>query len=482
MAGLSLDALRGELYPPPLPIDLATPSAFAASHSRGAWRSAAHLELIERACLDAIATGGRLILSASVRHGKSQYASKWLPAWYLGTHPDHRVILAGHEADFAASWGRATRDILTEYGSEFDVSVSRASTAANRWDLTSPNTGGMLTVGVGGSPIGRGADLLIVDDPTKSYADAMSETMRRKVKEWWTGTMVSRIEPGAAVIIIMARWHEDDLAGWLLAEEPGEWNEVRLPAIADDPADPLGRDVGDALWPERFPLAELERRRRETSLEMGETVWLAQYQQTPTTPTGGMFPSDRWVIVPAVSIDWGVTRWVRAWDLGATEGGGDWSVGAKLGRTTDGRTVVADVVRGQWGAHKVREVIEATAHADGTSTAIVVPQDPGQAGKAQAQQMVAMLAGYQVHVEPQTGSKEVRATGWAAQQQAGNVMVVAGPHRDALVAEHQGFPRGSHDDIVDACASAFNALVGKASTVVTTTEHHGRSASAGRGR
>lgn len=482
MSGLSLDALRGELYPPPLPADIITPAAFAANHSRGTWQPAAHLELIEQACLETIDTGGRLILSASVRHGKSQYASKWLPAWYLGTHPDARVILAGHEADFAASWGRATRDILTEYGDRFGVSVSRASTAANRWDLASPHQGGMLTVGVGGSPIGRGADLLMVDDPTKSYADAMSPAQRRKVKEWWTGTMVSRIEPGAAVVIIMARWHEDDLAGWLLAQEPGEWREVRLPAIADDPDDPMGRAVGEPLWPERFPLAELERRRKETSLEVGEAVWLAQYQQRPTTPTGGMFPSDRWAAAPAVSIDWGVTRWVRAWDLGATEDGGDWTVGAKLGRTTDGRTVVADVVRGQWGAHRVREVIEATARADGHSTAIVVPQDPGQAGKAQATQMVAMLAGHEVHVEPQTGSKEVRATGWAAQQQAGNVVLIEAPWRDTLTMEHQGFPRGTHDDIVDACASAFNALVGKVAKVVTVTEHHGRAASAGRGR
>lgn len=285
---IDLDALRQRVWPGPPPDDIATPAAFAVAHSRGQWRRARHLDLVEQACLDTIANSGRLILSVSVRHGKSEFASKWLPAWYLGTNPDKRVILAGHEADFAMSWGRQARDILTEHGHRFGVSVSKASSAASRWDLASPHRGAMLTVGVGGSPIGRGADLLVVDDPIKSYADAMSPLIRKRVKDWWTGTMVSRIEPGGAVILIMARWHQDDLAGFLLDEEPDEWQELRLPAVADADDDPLGRDIGEPLWPERFDRDELDRRHRSTSLSLGEAVWLAQYQQSPTTPGGGM--------------------------------------------------------------------------------------------------------------------------------------------------------------------------------------------------
>ena len=457
--------------PPPLPPELATPAAFAESHSRLQWRRARHLEIIERACLDVVARGGRLIISVSVRHGKSEFTSKWFVAHYLATHPDARVILAAHEADFAARWGRAARDILTEHGHLFGVAVDQASNAANRWDLAKPHGGGMLTVGVGGSPIGRGADLMIVDDPIKSYADAMSPLVRQRVKDWWTGSMVTRIEPGGAVILIMARWHEDDLAGFLLRKEPGEWTEVRLPAIADSDDDPMGRAVGDALWPERFPIEELERRKASTSLSLGEAVWLAQYQQAPSSPTGGMFPADRWGLAPVLNVGWGIDRWVRAWDLAATEGGGDYTVGARLGRARDGRVVVADVVRGQWSAHEVRSLIASTADADPPGTTVVLPQDPGQAGKAQAQQYAAMLAGHQVVLEPQTGSKVVRATGWAAQQQAGNVIVVDGPHRDALIAEHQAFDRGTHDDMVDACSSAFNHLVDRSSQPVATKSY-----------
>ena len=456
---------------PPLPPELATPAAFAEQHSRGQWRRARHLEIIEQACLDVVARGGRLIISVSVRHGKSEFTSKWFPAWYLATHPNNRVILAAHEADFAARWGRAARDILTEYGDLFGVSVSQASNAANRWDMAHPNSGSMVTVGVGGGPTGRGAELLIVDDPIRNFADAMSPRVRQSVKEWWTGTMVSRINPGGAAIVIMARWHEDDLAGFLLREEPDEWTEVRLPAIADDPDDPMGRAVGEALWPEYFPVEELERRKASTSLSLGEAVWLAQYQQRPTSPTGGMFPADRWGLAPVVHVEWGIERWVRAWDLAATEGGGDYTVGALLGRARDGRTVVADVVRGQWSAHDVRSLIAETARTDPRGTVVVLPQDPGQAGKAQAQQYAAMLAGHHVVLEPQTGSKVVRATGWAAQQQAGNAVLVAGPHRDALVAEHQAFDRGTHDDMVDACSSAFNHLVGATSQPVTSKRY-----------
>lgn len=467
---IDYQALRNRIWPAPPDPDLATPAAFAETHSRGQWRRAPHLDVIEQACLDAIENAGRLILSVSVRHGKSQYASKWLPAWFLGTHPDRRVILAGHEADFAMSWGRQTRDILTEHGHRFGVQVSKGSAAASRWDLAAPHEGAMITVGVGGSPIGRGADLLIIDDPLKSYADAMSPLVRKRLKDWWTGTMVSRIEPGGAVILIMARWHEDDLAGFLMAEEPGEWREVRLPAIADTD-DPLGRAPGEALWPERFPIEDLQRRRRETSLSLGDAVWQAQYQQSPQTPTGGMFPEHKWATAAGVDPQDPAIRWVRGWDLAATEDGGDYTAGVLTGALPDGRFVVADVVRGQWSSHDVRQRIRATAAADPDGTRIVLPQDPGQAGKDQARQLVAMLAGHDVRSAPVTGSKEVRATGWAAQQQAGNVAVLDRPWRNAFVIEHTGFPRGTHDDQVDAAADAFNALAGNTGSTAVTYEN-----------
>jgi predicted phage terminase large subunit-like protein len=448
------------LDPPPPPPELTGPVNYAVARSRGQYLDYRHVRVMEEAILDTIATGGRLILSVSVRHSKSQTASKWTPAWFLGRNPDKRVILAGHEHDFASTWGRAARDILTEHGpADFRVQVSPKSEAANRWDIKG-HEGGMLTVGVGGSPIGRGADLLIVDDPIKSYQDAMSPLVRKRVQDWWTGTMASRIEPGGAAIIIMARWHEDDLAGFLLREDGDNWRELRLPALCDDPAvDPMGRALGEPLWPERWPAEALKQRERDVSLSLGAAVWLAQYQQRPQPPGGGMFPEAKWRFIPRSELP-DELRWVRAWDLAASKDTGDYTAGCRMARLADGRFVVDDVVRGQWEGHDVRRQLVAASERDPRRVEIELPQDPGQAGKDQGQQLVSLLAGRTVKARPQTGSKEVRATGYAAQQQAGNVLLVEARWNGAWVAEHAAFPRGAHDDQVDAGATAFNALAG----------------------
>lgn len=449
--------------PPPPPDHLAGPVNYAIHRSRGQFTDARHIRVMEEAILRTIATGGRLIIAASVRHAKSWTGSLWLPPWYLGTHPDARVILAGHEADFAARWGRAGRDILTEFGQEdFGIEVAKRSDAANRWDIEK-RLGGMLTVGVGGSPIGRGADLMIVDDPIKSYADAMSPLKRERVVEWWTGTMASRVEPGGAVILLMARWHEDDLAGWLKANQGDRWEVLRLPALCDEPeTDPLGRGLGVPLWPERWPAEALEERREEVTGKLGEVVWLAQYQGRPSPPAGGMFPERGWRFISAA--EWAdlapSATLCRAWDLAASKDEGDYTVGALVGRLPDDRTVIVDVVRGQWESAEVQAQLRRAAEADGWGTDIRLPQDPGQAGKAQAQQLVAMLSGHNVTALPPSGPKEVRATGLAAQQQQGNVLLVEGAWNGPFVAECAGFPRGVHDDQVDAAADGFNHLAG----------------------
>lgn len=451
---LALDSL----YPPDPTGERADAVEFAVRRSRGHYQRYRHVEIINAAVDEAIATGGRLIVEASVRHSKSETISKWKPAHFLGTNPDKRVILAGHEADFAARWGRAARDILTEWGPQvFGVSVSRRSEAANRWDIDG-HEGGMLTVGVGGSPIGRGADLLLIDDPIKSYEAAMSPLVRRRVIEWYTGTMASRVEPGGAVVLIMARWHQDDLAGFLQREDPGKWKVLRLPAICDDPdSDAMARELGAPLWPERWPLEALEDRKRDVTLTLGETIWLSQYQQRPTKPEGGMFPEDRWGFVSALRHDQRVD-WVRAWDLAATAGGGDFTVGVLEGRMDDGRTIVRDVRRGQWSADEVRDQLRSAAEADPPGTRIRFPQDPGQAGKDQAQQLIRLVAGHDASADPVTGSKEVRAAGFSAQQRARNVLLWEADWNGPFIAEHAAFPQGGHDDQVDAASDAFNAL------------------------
>lgn len=448
--------------PPPPPDHLLSPVNYAVHRSRGQFQDARHIRVMEEFILHIIETGGRGIIAASVRHAKSWTASRWLPAWYLGTHPDRRVILAGHEADFARKWGREARDILREYGHEdFGIRVSSESEAANRWDIEG-REGGMLTVGMGGSPIGRGADLMVVDDPLKNFKDAMSPLIRERCVDWWTGTMSSRVEPGGAALLLMARWHEEDLAGWLRSNQGERWEILRLPARCDEPeTDPLGRKLGEPLWPERWSDEALTLAEADVTGRFGKVVWLAQYQGRPQPPAGGMFPEKMWRFISAEKLaEQGQVSWCRGWDLAATKDAGDFTVGAKIGQLADGRWVVADVIRGQWESADVRDTLEATAVLDGWETDVQLPQDPGQAGKDQGTQLVALLSGSNVEALPVSGSKEVRATGLAAQQQRGNVLLVEADWNGPFVQEFGAFPRGVHDDQVDATATAFNHLSG----------------------
>jgi predicted phage terminase large subunit-like protein len=271
----------------------ASPGGLAWQTYRG-WQSAPHLNLLNRRLVDA-AYGAcpRLLVTVPPRHGKSLLCSHYLPAWYLGTFPDRRVILASYEADFAAGWGRKARDVLERHGRLFGVSVRRDSSAANRWDLEG-RPGGMVTAGVGGPITGRGADLLLIDDPVKNADEAMSPAVRQKAWDWYLSTAYTRLEPGGAAVLIQTRWHADDLAGRLLARaaEGGErWEVLDLPALARE-GDPLGRAPGEALWPARYPAAALEGIRAELGF------WFeALYQQRPAPEGGAIFRAE-WFAAP----------------------------------------------------------------------------------------------------------------------------------------------------------------------------------------
>lgn len=446
-----------------------SPAGLALVTSRGKWQLARHHAVLDGALMRAIVKPeGRLIVSVSVRAGKSVQAARYTSAWYLGRNPDHHVILGAHEAGFAAGHSGYARDVLDEYGpTVFGVGVDPTSNARNRWEIAD-HAGGMFAVGVGGSPIGRGANLMVIDDPIKSYEAAMSDVQRDKVNEWYQGTMSSRIEPGGSVIVICSRWHEEDLSGFLMTNFPGDWEEVHIPAICDRPdEDALGRAEGESFWPERWPVDLLRRRERE----VGPMVWLAQYQQRPTRPVGGIFPVGKLNPVEMVDEETGIpfdysriVQWCRGWDLAATEDDGDFTVGVLLGRYDDGRWLIADIVRGQWGEGKVRTRIAETKAADearfGQAVLIELPQDPGQAGKSQVAQLGAMLSGSMVEARPQTGSKALRAAGIAAQVQMENVDYIAGQDWGPdMLNELRSFDQGTHDDIVDALASAFNRMV-----------------------
>jgi len=226
----------------------------------------------------------RLMVFMPPRHGKSECISHYFPVVFLGCNPDSKVILSSYEAGFAATWGRKARNTLEEYGNElWHVEVDQTSHAADRWDIKD-RRGGMVSLGVGGPITGRGADLLIVDDPVKNSEEARSQVYRQKAWDWWCGTAQTRIEPQGRAVIIQTRWHEDDLSGRLLRDQPGKWEVLNLPAFAEKD-DALGREEGEALWPDQWNKDTLLERKRE----VGSYWWSAQFQQRPAPEEGAIF-------------------------------------------------------------------------------------------------------------------------------------------------------------------------------------------------
>jgi len=261
----------------------ATPAALAQTVSRGRWKIAPHLKELNRALVE-LAAGRqrRLIVQMPPRHGKSELASRYFPAWYLGTFPDRRVILTSATGELAAEFSASARDALLEHGSR--LFGCRLAFGWRRRDLWRLESGGSLrSAGVGGDIMGRGADLLIVDDYFKNSEEALSPARREAVLKWFLSTSSTRLSPEGAIVIIATRWHRDDLIGRLLAESSrgGEsYRVLRFPALAEKD-DPLGRRVGAALWPDRFDRRWLQARQAAYAASGYRWMWQALYQQQP---------------------------------------------------------------------------------------------------------------------------------------------------------------------------------------------------------
>ncbi|MCP4248319.1 MAG: hypothetical protein GY778_14830 [bacterium] len=237
-----------------------------------------HHQAIDRFICDLLKPGStqrRGMIFAPPRHGKSELTSVWTPAWHLGSYPRRKVILSSYGQTLPESFSERARTILEDYGPRlFGVGVSKTSRAKGSWQTT--HGGGIWTAGITSGTSGRGANLLVIDDPIKDSEQALSPTYRQKARDWFDSVAQTRLEPGAAIILMHTRWHAEDLAGWLLQTQPEKWRVLSLPAIARE-GDVLGRQPGEALWPERWPLsALLEKKANSTPY-----WWEAMYQQTP---------------------------------------------------------------------------------------------------------------------------------------------------------------------------------------------------------
>jgi len=247
------------------------------------------LDLIDRE-LVAVADGevDRLMVFMSPQEGKSVRVSHRFAEWMLVNNPDTRIAIVSYADEIARRWGSDIKlDTQTYDGSDDTIDLGlrlRAdSRAAGRWQIEG-HRGGVYCCGVAGSLTGRAVDLLLVDDPLKDLEQAQSAAYRERAWRFWQAVAVPRLGPGSRVVIIQTRWHDADLGGRLLAQDPDRWRVVSIPAVAESPDDPLGRQVGEPMISARG-----ERDWAAIRRDVGEYVWAALYQQRPQPADGGLF-------------------------------------------------------------------------------------------------------------------------------------------------------------------------------------------------
>jgi len=280
---LILDAMRNDLY----------------SYAMGI-----HPNFIDNAFAEAVAyeiqevmdgRNDRLILIGPPRHGKTMMTSETAPAWFLGKYPTKKIIGASHTATLASDIGAKVRDTLASplheqvFGKGGSLSRTKAAS-----DNFRTNAGGeYFAVGVGGTPIGKGADAYVIDDPIRNRADVESALQREALKSWYSSAVLSRLEGQGAIILMHQRWHEDDLAGYLMREHAGDgWRVVHFPALIetleDQELDYLSRPLGSALVPELHDYQKLQRLKST----MQARDWLSMYQGQPRGSAGDEFTED----------------------------------------------------------------------------------------------------------------------------------------------------------------------------------------------
>lgn len=440
-----------------------TPATFMHKITRGQWIPAPWLQWISLRIAQKVAKGGaRIIISAPPRHGKTEEVSVGTSAWFLENFPNRNVILTGYGADLMTQSGRKVRDMIRDNEDILNTRIRGDAGRVDAW-LTSTN-GYMFSVGLGGAITGRGAHLLIVDDYIKEIKEALSPAHRDYVWNWWVTTARTRLEPGASIIIIATRWHSDDLIGRLIKQFPGQWENYVFPAIATEQhcslpggVDVIGRHVGDPLFPERYPIKELE----DLRTELGSTFFAALYQQQPVDEARKL-SDGKWLKIVDIPPILARLKLIRMWDLAATEGGGDYTVGALCGwdREHD-RFYIVNVIRRQLSPYQVEDLVRATAISDGLAVEVGIEQEPGSAGKSLVEHYARnVLPDWKVTPFPVVTNKVVRAQPLLAAAEATKVFLVAGPWNDAYIREFDTFP-GDFDDQIDTTGAAYTKLTGK---------------------
>jgi len=467
---------------------------------------------------------GRLMIFMPPRYWKSQTAARKFPAWTLGKNPDLRIIMTSYGADLASKHSRGVRDLIEseDYQAVFGALASTdepvimdpESRSAAAWDIDG-YIGGMIASGVGGGITGHGSNIFIIDDPVKNREEADSKKRREEAYEWYQSTAFTRLEKNAAIILIMTRWHGEDLGGKLLQamiQDPDadEWEVLFLPAEAlaegsypknEDEfrnnlltglyiprdGDQLGRKAGESLWPERHETEALKKIRAN----MGDYDYIAQFSQMPYSKAGqryqrGWFKKVAKLPDPAarppapegasphseehpekvgtsgIGGGFKLIFVVRYWDK-ANSAHGDYTAGVLMGYGSDGYFYFLDVTRKQCTSYERDRMMKKTAEADREKYGALVKlwhqQDPGSAGKDSAEATNRVLIGFAPKFATVTGDKETRSEPLESAFQGDMVRLLKGAWNEDFIEECVAFPSGAYDDQVDAGASAYSKLL-----------------------
>jgi predicted phage terminase large subunit-like protein len=420
---------------------------------------AAHLEAVYRGEIR------RLMINVPPGASKSTIVGVFFAMWCWGPmqSPHLRFVGVAHEQTLGVRDNLKCRRLLQSEWFQERWPVLITSDQNEKLNFENVATG-FRSVATPSNITGRRGNVIIIDDPI-SVENANSVVEREKVNQWFAESLPTRLNDPetSAIVLVMQRVHEDDPTGMILSKGWG-WDHLMIPMEYEPERasttsiqwkDPRTK-AGELFFPDRFPAPVVEEYRKT----LGAFAYAGQMQQRPAPREGAMFKRSWFKPLKAAPAG---CRWVRYWDLAASEvqfgSDPDYTVGLKLGRMQDGRFIIADVTRMRAEGTGVRRMIRETAKEDGRYCEIGLPQDPGQAGKIQAQDLAAMLAGYVVGVERETGDKITRAEPIAAQAEAGNVYYVEGDWNEAFFSEVTLFPGSKHKDQVDALSGAFSKIM-----------------------
>lgn len=437
------------------------------------------LDLVDSALVDlAENRTKRLIISIAPQEGKSERVSRRFPLWMLLRNPDLRIAISSYEASRARRWGRAIRNDIKAHP-QLGLKVSSDRSAAYDWGLDGSD-GSVYCVGVGGALTGSPVDLMIIDDPHKGHKDADSATQRDAAWDWWTGTVRTRFSADTPIVLIMTRWHEDDLAGRLIRDDPASWTVINIPARADHrpergETDPLGREPGQFLvstrgrhlmragcpkHPDR-QCCDWE----DIESDVGARTWSALYQGRPSPGEGLIFHREwwryystpQWVQEPDGScLTLTFDEVVQSWDMAFKDtDSSDFVVGQVWGRRGPDAYLL-DQVRGRMSfVETCMQVRSLSAKWPDAIAKLVEDKANGPAVLSSLRKTVSGL----VAVQPE-GSKLARASAVSPFAEARNVYLPEfAAFTPGVVDECAAFPLSANDDQVDALSQALSRLL-----------------------